>query len=209
MKIREVSLPELTLGERQVEALSIITGVSGSGKSFTAANAKCDGVKVLDLDTISIASNGKWLADVAKIPKDTDVIIGWSDNLGEVAKTLRSFYEDGEHLTMYWIQPSPQIFRDAQAAKAKDVKGEMSEWKQDWTAKARWTDDKIRKYLESKKNLMIAKIKPEELIIVANTDARSPITKGWHERVAKTREESKNAKYDVPQTDEKGGPNAS
>jgi hypothetical protein len=121
MKRANLSLPELLLGEQVPQALSIITGVSGSGKSLLHANADWNGVKVVALDPLGAKVEGKWLVDVAKIPPDTDIVVGWCDNLAEVAKTLRSFFGEGEPLSLYWLVPSPDIFRAANAAKAKDA----------------------------------------------------------------------------------------
>lgn len=181
MKKREVSMPEMLLGERPISALSLITGVSGSGKSFFLANAQfAKELVVLDLDTIGAKSNGKWLTDIAKISSEADVIIGWSDNLAEAAKALRDNFEEGEPLTMYWIQPSPTIFKAANAAKAADALPKEGSWKSDWAAKAKWSDAEVEKFLSAKLELLIAKVKPEELVIVRNVDAKSPIVNGWH-----------------------------
>lgn len=181
MKKREVSMPELLLGEREkLDGLTLITGVSGSGKDWFLDNAKLPpNLKVVRLDEFGAKQNESWIVDVAKIP-DADVAIGWSDNLGEVAKTLRDAYVSGERLTMLWIQPSPDIFRAASAAKAKDATGDVGSWKKTWDAKSKWSDSKVEKYLSAKLELVTAKVNPDELVIVKNSDAKSEIVDGWH-----------------------------
>jgi len=178
MKKREVSMPEICLGEQKISAPAIITGVSGSGKSFLLANAKLP-KDTLDLDTIGSKSNGKWLANTERIG-EADVAVGWCDNLREVANTILDQYEDGVKLNLYWISPSPDIFRAANAAKAKDSSSE-SIWKKDWLAKSKYSDAQVKKFDDAKLSMIVKMLDPDHLVIIRNVDAKSPIIKGWHE----------------------------
>jgi hypothetical protein len=115
--------------------------------------------------------------------------MGWTDNLVEVAKALRSQWEEGEPLTLIWVYPSSDLFRAAQAAKARDYVAEGHReddpWVLGWQAKASLSDKDVKSFIEGKLNLIIEKIKPEEVIIIHNDAAKDVVKAGWHDKDVK------------------------
>jgi len=193
MEKREVPLESLTNAKGVIDSLSIITGLPGSGKSYLMENAKFpEGEKVVDLDTVSSKKGDKWLADTAKVA-GADIVVGWTDNLSDVANTLRESYQEGTPLTLYWIVPSLKIWQATQAAKARDYRreeGKQAEsWAKSWDAKSKMTQKELDKLVSAKLKLLIAKISPEVLVIVNNSNAKGEIVNGWHgKKVEEARE---------------------
>lgn len=179
MERREVKVSEFVKEIAKISNTSnvIMTGVSGSGKDWL--NAKL-AKPLFPLDSIGAKKNDKWVIDPSKIPDSANgSVMGWSDNLGEVADSIREEWEGD--LVLVWIQPSAEIFKLAQAAKAKDATEKDSSWKKDWAAKAKWSAAKVKTYLDGKLKLVTAKVRPDQLIIVENSSREGAITVGWHQ----------------------------
>lgn len=170
-----------------VRPLSIITGPSGTGKSRLLSRIDAPGSTVLDLDTIGKQVRQEdgshvWLTDLdALLAKGPDVIVGTSDNLSNAAKALREGYEQGEPLTVYFVQPSPAIFKSIMAAKAKDGKKlDLDEtWVRGYENKARMSPREVEKYFAAKVKNLVARLKPETLVIVSNDVREGSIVNGW------------------------------
>uniref|UniRef100_A0A2V0RKH5 Uncharacterized protein n=1 Tax=viral metagenome TaxID=1070528 RepID=A0A2V0RKH5_9ZZZZ len=188
MEKREVSLPAFILGDEVVSELSLVTGPSGSGKSMFLAEANfAKDAIVTDLDKISSRKGDLWLADVSRM-KDADIAVGWTDNLQDVAKTLKDGYEDGTPFTLYWIEPGIEVWKATQAAKAREhaaKAGAGDPWTQGWHEKAGYNQARLSAYLAKKLELVIRLVGPDRLVTVTNKVPRRPIVNGWHRSPSK------------------------
>lgn len=177
---REVSMPEFLLGGELLTDLApaMITGITGAGKSYLADQLK--GSKA-NLDTLSSANGGKWLTKVDRIKK-VDIVFGWSDNMGEVAKAMLEEWEDNTPLTLVWVRPSFELWREVMTLKAAE-KGASHDPAH---VKSReemlhWSPSKFKEYENAKFDLIKSKVMPTDVIVVNNSSAKEPIQKGWHE----------------------------
>lgn len=160
---------------------TIITGVSGSGKDYIVHYLKDDNIQALD--KIGVKVNNRWITDLTKIdltPRQL-VVFGWSDNLTEVASALMAEYSEDAVFTLVWIQPTPELFRLANGAKAIEAAEDNSDWASDWLAKSKWSDEKVASYTRSKLELLIKKIKPDQTFIYINgLQHGQKVEHGWH-----------------------------
>lgn len=137
-------------------ALVLITGTSGVGKGYVAAKVMKVRAKWISLDDYGVEEGKKW---IVKIPDDVlrkgKAFFGCSDNMSAVAQQLR---EVTDMLHVFFVHPTPELFRATQAAKAKDADHLPSEWKKGWSDKSKFSDGKVKAFLAAKEKQLLSHI---------------------------------------------------
>jgi len=129
-----------------------ITGRSASGKSHLASSLIKEGVRVLRLDTLGkqgeVDGKKRWIVNIPPSEaKTTQAFEGQSDNLSRVAKAIIEGLADKQRLTVFIVLPGVELFREANAAKARDAKpSDPDSWKASWAEKSKWNAAKIMAY---------------------------------------------------------------
>lgn len=165
------------------KTMFFISGMPGSGKSYFASRIPSD-KKVLDLDRIGHVVGKKWVADLSKITEVPDFMIGTCDNLSDVRKRLVTVCGDAVFVMhMFWISPSPALWRATNAAKARDLGADKPEsWRISFVANSKLSDAKI---IEKDKHARIsacAHAFPDSYTIVPNyvANPEQNVKHGWH-----------------------------
>jgi len=109
-------------------------------------------------------------------------VFGWSDNMSDVAKAMLAEWEANTPLTLVWVKPSFELWREVMTLKAaeKGASHDPSHVKSR-EEMLKWSPSKFKEYENAKFELIVSKVEPEEVIVVTNGSAKEPIKKGWHE----------------------------
>jgi len=156
----------------------IMSGKSGSGKDRINDLL---GNFFFPLDSIGKRQGTKWVTDLDALHKSRGQVVGTSDNLEEVAIRMAEIWE--RPIIFIWIIPAPEIYRQANAAKALSATDVPKEWINEWLANSKKSDSTIyNSGIRSRTHII--KLMANHIVEfwqVANNRIDAPITKGWHQ----------------------------
>lgn len=169
-----------------------LTGRSGSGKDFIAAKLMNNPKNWCFIDKYGKQDGDKWIVNIpSEVASKCVAFVGIGDRMDDIMKQI-SEASKGK-LAVVWIMPSPEIYRAAAAAKAKDATDVPKSWIQGWLSNSKLSDGKVRKELLKKRADSVAKIKssfmsvypeagPDDLLFftLVNNVLEGEIKNGWH-----------------------------
>lgn len=179
-----------------------LTGRSGSGKDYVANAMMSKPDSWCFMDRYGKQQDQKWVVNIPDdVVKKSKVFVGLADNVENVMEQILTV--SGGKLAVVYVMPSPEIFREANAAKAKDARDTPAAWVEGWLAKSKASDGSTRKELISKMELVLSKItesfkkmfpdanvsKDLVFLELKNDKKSGPITNGWHKSPGRVTQE--------------------
>jgi hypothetical protein len=189
------------LSNRGKPTVFLVTAPSGAGKSWFASRLRDVGMLVHDLDKFGSIVEGKWLLDVPQItetvgvPTATVILVGVSDNLGEVMDALHRKSRSGKdfNLNLLFLVPALNSFRTANQRKYDEgFKKELpNAWLLGWLSKSKISRSELVKYLRSKFELYLSwfvtsapsfsnLLNKDALLLAIEFDRNTDSGVGWH-----------------------------
>jgi energy-coupling factor transporter ATP-binding protein EcfA2 len=149
----------------------LITGSSGSGKSYLGANwsALFPKVPFHDLDLTGADVGERWV--IGKLKPGFN--FGTGSNLIEVCANVDS---------VIFVIPDSDFWRASSAAKVKDADRDLPQkWIRDWLERIKWSDSKMERYQLSKLELFRKQIPDVPIYVYFNRPGKISVSRGWHE----------------------------
>jgi hypothetical protein len=134
------------------KGLVFIVGNASSGKSYIVGQFKMPATVATSLDDFADVVDGRWICDAKSLP-DTPIYYGTCDNLISTMRSITKSRIAGAAnapivVLIVIIFPDPELFREANAAKAKDhIDGLPSEWVTTWANRAKMSVEKSAKQI--------------------------------------------------------------